>query len=280
MARLALETHVRFKTADRKTHFGRVTHQRGRTYRVVDYDGARFGTDERTPARRVVAKSMTEAKSGVFVFDTQLDSAWSTSATRAGAGFWREVCNAAGWSFAYERVHSLQDLLYFLKERTIPQRVLVFNGHGDKMDGFGLTNGDTLGCRVTPNGETCVASCSAGSKRRCMHNPDGNQRCPEFRRLRLKPENAGKVIVFSSCLMGKNRKLCLELKKMLRAEAVVAYSDEIKDNLCFFAEPQLVSLVLDRDCSPGDAVAKVRDNMQPWKPVVAKWKKRYPLECY
>jgi hypothetical protein len=157
--------------------------------------------------------------------------------------------------------------------------VLVFNGHGHHEDGFQLTNGETFGCQRSRDDQFCIGRCPE-SEKKCKHDPEKDSDCDSFRDLKLKKDNAGKVIIFSSCLMGRNADLCRNLKGILQAEAVIAYSEEILDNLCFFAEPQLVSLILDHGLAPAAAVAQIRENMRPWKGDVAKWKKDYPLVCY
>jgi len=121
---------------------------------------------------------------GVRVFDTVLDDKnLKDTVSRNSADFWKVFCKSAGWSFSYERIHSLVDLEYFFSKK-IKENVIIFSGHGDSNDGFYLTNGDVLD-----------GSCNI-----------------------LVPEkNQGKSIIFSTCCMGQNQKLCSKLKDIFKA---------------------------------------------------------------
>ncbi len=125
----------------------RVTSSHGKMIRGVDKDGKQYTTASNGKGQKIKFKSIRDTSFGVFVLDTQLDKGWRSK--RQGARFWEEYCYHAGWSFAYERVHSLADLNYVLGERTIGEDVLLFNGHGCSSGGWTLSNrehisGDTI----------------------------------------------------------------------------------------------------------------------------------------
>ena len=107
--------------------------------RIVDGRGRRYTTSPYEQGRKIRLTSIRGITMGVFVLDTQLDKGWRSK--RQAAALWEEYCYHAGWTFGYERVHSLHDLTYVLKERTIKEPVLVFNGHGAMRDGWILSNG-------------------------------------------------------------------------------------------------------------------------------------------
>jgi hypothetical protein len=278
MRRLANGNRVHCKTATGDLVIGKVSSRKGKTIRVVSYDNRRYtnsaGTD---PARRILTKTIRPVNDGVFVFDTQFDNK-ATATRRQSSRFWEEFCFAADWTFGYERVHSLDDVAFFLSKRIIPQPFIVFSGHGSDSRGWELSNGEALAFARTANGGVCIGACAA-AKGRCKHGTDEEELCPSFRNLEIRKENEAKVLLFSSCLMGRNPRLCEGIKEALRATAVLAYSTPISDELCCLAEPQLLSLIA-MGKKPGDAAELIRTNMDPWKTVISSGKKRYPLECF
>lgn len=71
---------------------------------------------------------------GVRVFDTVLDGKNTRDmVSRNSADFWRPFCKSAGWSFNYERIHSLDDLKYFFQRKS-KKTSLYFQGMVMKMD--------------------------------------------------------------------------------------------------------------------------------------------------
>jgi len=145
---------------------------------------------------------------GVRVFDTVLNENHKDTVSRNSADFWKPFCQSAGWDFNYERVHSLEDLEYFLS-RKIKEDVIIFSGHGES-DGFHLTN------------KSCF---------------DGNN-------LKALPEkNHGKLIIFSSCLIGKNEELANKLKSYFQASALISYREIMEDRYCFLHESILLSFI-------------------------------------
>ncbi|MNE69827.1 hypothetical protein D3C80_1655780 [compost metagenome] len=72
---------------------------------------------------------------GIRVFDTVLDGKNTRDmVSRNSADFWRPFCKSAGWSFNYERIHSLDDLKYFFSKK-IKEDIIIFSGHGNE-NGF------------------------------------------------------------------------------------------------------------------------------------------------
>tara|TARA_R110002124_G_scaffold287300_1_gene472419 strand:- start:3583 stop:4152 length:570 start_codon:yes stop_codon:yes gene_type:complete len=145
---------------------------------------------------------------GVRVFDTVLNENHKDTVTRNAADFWKPFCQSAGWDFNYERVHSLQDLEYFLS-RKIKEDTIIFSGHGE-YDGFHLTN------------KSCF---------------DGDNLKP------LPEKNHGKLVIFSSCLIGKNEELAHSLKTYFKASALISYRELMMDQFCFLYESTLLSFI-------------------------------------
>lgn len=146
---------------------------------------------------------------GVRVFDTVLDSAKrKDTVSRNSSDFWRPMCKSAGWACSYERVHSLVDLEYFFSKK-IEENVIIFSGHGE-VDGFHLSNGDVF----TPQSLSAF--------------PD---------------KNKGKIVIFSSCYIGKNEELSLGFKNYFDAAKVFAYRELMYDRFCFLNESILLTMM-------------------------------------
>lgn len=150
-------------------------------------------------------------KLSIRVFDTILDtSKIKDTVSRDSSSFWKPFCKSSGWAFSYERIHSISDLNFFLS-RKIKEDILIFSGHGNT-DGFHLSNGE-------------------------IFKPDEEM---------LKPvpvKNAEKTIIFSSCGIGQNEKLCEQYKSFFGAQAVFAYKHLMSDRFCFLNESILLTML-------------------------------------
>ena len=109
-------------------------------------------------------------------------------------------------SFSHERVHSLEDLNFFLN-RKIKEEIIIFSGHGDEIDGFQLSNKE-------------------------FFNRASDIRCH--------PKNQNKLIIFSSCLIGKSDHLLKGYYDFFAARAVFAYRHIMDDKYCFLIESLLL----------------------------------------
>lgn len=146
---------------------------------------------------------------GIRVFDTILDSKnIRDTVSRNSSDFWKPFCKSAGWTFSHERVHSIKDLEFFFS-RKIKEEVIIFSGHGDE-HGFRLSNGEYF---------------------------NGDEICE------LPEKNKGKVIIFSSCLMGKNAMISQKLKDFFSAQALFAYRHIMSDRFCFLNESILLTSI-------------------------------------
>ncbi|MCC5453153.1 hypothetical protein LMJ53_15640 [Rheinheimera sp. UJ51] len=149
----------------------------------------------------------------VRVFDTILDERkLKDTVSRNSADFWKPFCKSAGWTFSHERIHSFADLKY-LMSRKIKEDVIIFSGHGME-DGFYLSNGDML-----------------------------NQEAIESILGEIPSKNHGKIIIFSSCYMGKSAGLCQSLKDYFGARTLFAYQHLMADRFCFLFESILLSSI-------------------------------------
>lgn len=145
----------------------------------------------------------------IRVFDTILKNNKGNSAARNSSDFWKPFCDASDWKFNYERIHSLQDVEFFFSKK-IKEDIIIFSGHGCDKNGFLLSNGDKIDGTVD---FTKVAG------------------------------NAGKIVIFSSCLIGGNESLATSIKLSFAAHTLFAYRHEIEDRFCFLNESILLTMM-------------------------------------
>jgi hypothetical protein len=152
---------------------------------------------------------------GIRVFDTVLNTRnRKDTVSRNSSSFWREFCLASGWSFGYERVHSLSDLNHFMA-RKIEEDVVIFSGHGNE-DGWHMTNGDALTRESAQE-------------------------------IQISNKNHGKTIIFSACNMANNEELCSDLAKSFQAKRLFAYHHLMHDKYCFLCESILLTLIDEKE---------------------------------
>ena len=145
----------------------------------------------------------------IRVFDTILEKKRGDSATRNSSDFWRPFCSASCWEFNYERVHSLRDIELFFSKH-IKEEIIIFSGHGTDTDGFHLSNGEKI---------------------------DGTQ---DFKKV---AKNAGKTLIFSSCLIGSNLNRAVAIKQAFAASTLFAYQHVMEDRFCFLNEAILLTML-------------------------------------
>jgi hypothetical protein len=236
---------VKFTDAAGRPKRGHVSSAKGRTVRLVDLDGRQYSTSAAARGQKVSFSSIQSIDGGVFVLDTQLDRRWRHR--RESARFWEEYCRHAEWKFGFERVHSLGDLEYFFFKRQIPYPVVILSGHGDGDTGWEMTNGDMLNIEAD---------------------------------FRVAEKNKGKVLLLSACGIGKNARLCRHLKEVFGARAIIAYTNDVNDDICFLVEPALMQLLFETSHNPSKCVEIVREAFEPWKNINVARAKKFPLVCY
>lgn len=188
---------------------------------------------------------------GVRVFDTVLNSRnIKDTVTRNSSSFWKEFCTVSGWSFSYERIHSLTDLKYFLS-RTIKEDFIIFSGHGDE-SGWHMTNGDVLSAESSAE-------------------------------IKLHKNNIDKNLIFSSCLIANNDELCRELKRNLQAKRLFAYRHNMLDAFCFLNESILLNQIEQIETSRGFTTKdfiEFQENTRFMKNLNQKHVKSHPMKMF
>lgn len=238
---------------------GRITRTHALDYWIIGDDNRRY-TTAHAHGRRIDRNSIEPIRFGLFVFDTRLDS--NHRSRRHSATYWKEFCNSGSWRVATERVHSLKDLCYFLR-RPINEPVLLFNGHGREDRGWKLTNGECFAPHAIEGG-----CCPRGGR---------HTFCEPL--LELHPRNRGKIILFSSCDIGKRRQLCEQIRRCLAAKAVIAYAAETTDQLSFVVESCLLYLLEQRH-DPAEAVRLTCRMFRPLIPDIKPEARSFPLRCF
>ena len=190
---------------------GWVTENSGGCIQLRGIDGHAYSSKKMPGHIRYDTGTLGVENFGVRVFDTILSDNGGNTTSRRSHAYWKEFCGASEWYFNYERIHSKSDLKYFFasEEYPITEQIIIFNGHG--LDtGFSLSNGDV----ISKPGDFEVF----GSNRK-------------------------KILIFSSCLIGKNKALALGLKELFDAEAVFAYTEKVSDGFCYLVESYLLTLL-------------------------------------
>lgn len=190
---------------------GWVTQNDGKVISVKGVDGRAYSSKKMPGYTRYDTGTLDVEKFGVRVFDTILADSCGNTTSRRSHAYWKEFCVASEWDFNYERIHSRSDLNYFFGSEDIPmtEQIFIFNGHGLE-SGFTLSNGDV----ISKPGDIEVFN-----------------------------SNKKKILIFSSCLIGKNPDLAHSLKSLFDAEAVFAYTVKVSDSFCFLVESYLLTLL-------------------------------------
>lgn len=182
----------------------------------------------------------------VRVFDTILDSnKRKDTVSRGGSLYWKEFCNASGWGFSHERVHSSVDFNFFLSKK-IHEDVIIINSHGSD-EGIWVSNGDVI-------------------------VPDDV--------VELNEKNHGKIWIFSSCLIGSNPKLCDGFLSKFNAKKLFAYLHVMEDRFCYLNESILLTLMQEKSSFGKRDFESFQENTAFMKNLNAKGVKKHPMVMF
>lgn len=224
---------------------GAITSKEGKLLRIKGDDGKIYVNTKKTGKRGVVVTNITRHNFGIMVFDTRLDRGFRSK--RQAAHFFEEYALHAGWSFASERIHNIESLQYFMQKRKLPEEIIIFSGHGNETTGFSFCDGPML-------------------------NDDTSD-------IEPRKDNWGKILIFSSCLLGSNESLCMGLLKKFKAKALITYRTTMFDQYCFLAEIFLLQM-LAHNAPPEKAVENVKDALKPMKNFIQKGIRSFPMVCF
>lgn len=236
--------HVEFDCVEQHV-YARVTDTDGRRIRMVTMSGRRYSTEQENGFEYIVRSNVKNYIFGVYVFDTILDLEECNTTSRCAANFWTAFCNASGWAINYERIHSRADLRYFLRKRTIYERVMIFNGHGEE-EGLLLSNGSLVNANL----------------------------------FEVTVENSNKIVILSSCLIGRNGDLSMSLLNAFHADILFAYRYEVSDNICFLIESLLLTLLSQPFARATECYRKVLAATKFLGPLNQQNAKLHPLVMY
>lgn len=202
---------------------GRVTGLLDKKRRVVADTGERA---------EVLVRGLKPALDKVLILESRLDRSVRLS-KRTYAPMLKQLLEAySGVEVFHERVHSEDDLAYFLRTegRKLSTRFIHYMGHGKYRGGKKATLELTLG------------------------PVDLQDRAEIFSGLK------GSIIIFSCCEVGANAQVLIHIKEVSGAAAVIGYRKEVVDTYTNLAE----ALLYDRlfaNVSPQKAVKIVGDVM-------------------
>jgi len=226
----------KFKVGDlvqsmRPKRVGRVVKRSGQHYHVFTFDRQQMRCDART---------LKSAKETFLLLESNLSSGKeamrSDRARRAGV-FFEEYFRAFGTiSVLREKVHSVQDLAFFMKRARDPAVQFVhYGGHGESGTRVGGQIESTLSLtteklRKPLLPEATVKRRLESSKLSSAERKKLERDRADYARVRDCFEKLdGKIIVFSTCDVGRPGGLAQYVSEISGAKAVIAYSENVYD---------------------------------------------------
>lgn len=218
MAKFGHNERVIF-TWDGTQHRGRVTAVLPQTRRVVTDRGKRFNV----PVRR-----LRPSPDRVLILETRLDR--SLRSTRLYGQMFQQWLAAYRVDALYERVHTIEAMRGFLRQegKNVATRYIHIMGHGIDDRGKGKA-----------------------SLRLTFEKMDLAENADIFRDL------DGKVIIFSCCDIGADRRVLEIVKEVSKASAVIGYRVEVEDWYTNLAEALLYERLINSSMHPRKAVELV-----------------------
>jgi hypothetical protein len=259
-------------------HVGRVVKRTGRRYNVFTFDRRQLTCDGRTLRR---------AKETFLFLESNLSTgknAMRTDRQRRAGVLFEEYFRAFHMNVLRERVHSVQDLAFFLKRARDPSIQFVhYNGHGDSGERIGgriesALHLTTERLRLPARSEASIARSLASTKVSKAERRELEQDLDDYARLHKCFANLDdKIVLFSACDVGRPGGLAQYVSEISGAKAVIAYSENVFDYQTNAAEAllywQLVCMQ-SKKMTPAKIVAQLRET----SPRVLAHK--LPIVCY
>ena len=201
------KTRVTFLNEEGEKRKGYVTALKHRSRNIKTDDG-KLST--------VSVRRLREARDEVLMLETRLDT--SLRSDRQDREFFRQFFKPYGIRCLYETVHTKKDLAYFLRlarKASSNIRWIHYLGHGDREEG-------TTRCDLVLTHDRVVL-------------PD---------QVDIFGDLFGKILIFSCCDVGSNRRVLHEILKATDAQAVFAYRGEVYDEQTRLAEAMLYNLMI------------------------------------
>ena len=180
------------------------------------------------PSERVSVSRLTKAKDSVLLLETRLEHALNKPDRNYTELFVRAL-RANLVDIHHEKVHTRQDLRNFLKEQTSGKdiRFIHIIGHGKEADDKGPT-------RISLTFE----------------DVDLKKNANLFRGL------DGKIIIFSSCEIGRDREALLKILEKSSAQCIYAYNREVDDWYSIIVELLLYDRLINQPDWPPERVGR------------------------
>lgn len=205
-------------------HRGRITGVEPKVRRVVTDSGKRFV---------VPVRKLKMSPDRALILETRLDR--SLRSSRIYGPMMQQWLWAFGIEALYERVHTIEDIRRFLKQegRNVATRYVHVMGHGTDQRGAGRA---TLHLTFEP--------LPLGDNAEIFEGLDG------------------KVLLFSCCEIGANRRVLERIKRASGASAVIAYRVAVNDWYTNIAEALLYERLVNSSMTPQHAVRLVGEALQ------------------
>jgi len=198
---------------------GKVTALLGPSRRIL--------TDHGLP-EKVAVNRLAQAKDSVLLLETRLESSL-TKPDRQYAEMFSRALRANLVQIRHERVHTRTDLRHFLQEQTKEKAIRFIHiiGHGKDAD-------------------------DKGAARLCLtfEDVDLRKNANLFRGLE------GRIIIFSSCEIGRDREALLGILKKSGAQCIYAYNQEVDDWYSIIVELLLYDRLINQPDWPPERVGR------------------------
>lgn len=262
-----------------KTHVGRVVRRDGRTYTVFTFGRKQLKVDGR---------KLRRSKETVVLLESNLSDGRAAMRSdrqrRAGLMFEEFFRSCGEISVLREKVHSVVDLAYFMKKARTPEVHFVhYGGHGWS----GTRSGGRLasGLALTTEFLSLPTSDQEVIERRLKRT---GMKAAERRRLQAdlaSYENLsrcfakldGKVLVFSTCEVGRPGGFAQYVSKISGARAVIAYNSTVWDGQTNAAEVLLFWQLMAMQSKKMTVAAIVRELRESSPRVLGH---KLPIVCY
>jgi hypothetical protein len=183
-----------------------------------------------------------------------------------------------------ERVHSVQDLAFFMKQARSPEVQFVHFGvhgnsgqrSGDQLETMLRLTTETL--RLPPRSKDAIERRLESSRLSAFDRKELERDQVEYEKVHACFEQLdGKILVFSACEVGRPGGLAEYVSKISGAQAVIAYSSYVYDHQTNTAEALLYWQLI-RMQSKKMTPAKIVQRLRETSPSVLAHK--LPIVCY
>jgi hypothetical protein len=260
-------------------HVGRIVKRRGRQYQVFTFGRRQLTCDGRT---------LKGTKEAFLLLESNLsagkEAMRSDRQRRAGVFFEEYFRSFGNMTVLREKVHSVQDLAFFMKQARDPAVQFVhYGGHGDSGERAGGRVESTLHLtteklRLPLRSEETIERRLASPSLAIRERRELERDLLDYARLRDCFEGLDhKILMFSTCDVGRPGGLAQYVSEISGAKAVIAYCENVYDHQTNAAEALLYWQLIWMQ-SKKNTPAKIVRHLRETSPKVLAHK--LPIVCY